>query len=145
MRYCASDGCSGLDPCDGCSRIRRAVLMKAVQEAGLSKEQAEKFFRSYADTFAGALGEVKKLAEEAGQKRLEEKAARDKQAAALEKKEGRKAETSGGGAKVTPLKDKLARNAAYGKPENGQVKEEATGNNVATSENKKQEAAPTKE
>ena len=120
MRFCESSECSGLDPCPACTRIRQAVLINAVRGAELTKEQAEKFFRAYAESFQGAMDQVRKLAEEAGKKRLEEKAARDKAV-----KKPFNSEAVQRGAQVTPLKErlttreKLHRNNAYGKGTNG--------------------------
>jgi hypothetical protein len=133
MKYCASEGCSGLDPCDGCTKIRRAVLMTAVSKAGLSKEQAEKFFHAYAESFDAALSEVRHLAEEAGRKRLAEKEARDKEVRTIDKvsryKGGREEKQAGTVSKVTPLKEKLstkerlAVSSSYGKNGQGSVVE----------------------
>jgi hypothetical protein len=134
VRYCESLECSGLDPCEACAQVRRAILMRAVMETGLNKaisdevmyvlknsgldkrvsealEKAgtrpvvEKFFRAYAEAFDLAVTEIRKAQESLAQKRLEEKEARDREVkGASKEKEGREKTRAGGAKHTSPLR-----------------------------------------
>jgi hypothetical protein len=117
VRYCNSEECSGLDPCQACGDIRRGIINLALAAIGLSfdnpepekKETLGKFYRAYGEAFETVLIERRKLMEAAAQQRVEEKEARDKSGS--KEKEGREKPKGPALARITPKRVAVQRAA----------------------------------